>query len=549
MLPLLQCEGMVYAPGLKDRDLLLLRNPHVSAFEAIVAKNLDAKAEGARDKYHAWFGQHHGVIFVNSAVASTLGGADFDGDRAKVILEPSAIDLVKSNTKKINALLKASGDDSFKLDRDANVEGKALPIVSIQGFPANNLTVTDMNRSYWDNVFKIHLQSIESKVGLYSVNGATLAFNHGMVAAANPSDAEQRTQAVALLKTMARLTTVIGLDIDAAKSGARPSEPKYGKMGRMPALLRFSRSFKKTSPHETVLHRYQSAYNSAKWSPAPDSESVSEKIQRYDSLKGTIAASDLVDSFRLDGHYGDLQHWLPASRGMKWQKNEKSFIDVLCGKLAGAPDAAMSAALKELQTSTALVDDSRAAAGEITRFTDWILKRRVDILQHLLRYYPLETALSLDRRILKGAEDPVKKISLDSDSALIGLAFCTNETRETALKETIFGAQADKDFIYDVTALQLAKHVQRLRNALASKKKLLEKESRSVFVPVSYDRQRAEIKGVAAKHNVDCWELGLWMMKRGVIREKDFVLLFVADMKDSAGKEVGAHDQPQSGGH
>ena len=588
--PLLQSCGMVYAPGLKQSELLLLRNPHVSAFEAIVAKNLYANDGGTKNKYHTYFGQHRGVIFINSAVASTLGGADFDGDRAKVVCEPSAIQLVKSNTERIYALLKASGDSDFRLPADENVRGKALPIVSITPFSATNLTVEDMNRAFWEKVYDSYLKSINSRVGIYSVRGATLAFNHGMVAAAKLEDSAQVAQAVAFLKTMARLTTVIGLDIDAAKSGTPPKEPRLGKIGSMAPMLRFSRQYKKSAfPDSTGLARYKFAYNATVWEPAAEADAAEEAddaqapgegaqeiassaeaaqgAQRnssdkansrkngkakeealvYDLLKGSEAASVLVERFRLCDQYDVLQRWLPLAKWKKPPKEETSFASVLCAGLEDAPDANMRGALAAAGRIVERASATRSAAGKRIRAAQWTLQRRVDIQQHLLRYYPLSTALNLDERIVAGAKDAVEKLGLESDGELIRYAFCTNAERREALKATIFGSQADDDFIYDVTAIQLAKHVQRLREACKTQGEDRDHANVHAILPVSYAQQRNELYRIAAEHGVDRWTLGLWMLKEGRVQAKDFVLLFVGDMDPSEEKEVGTHEQPAQG--
>ena len=596
-LPLLQRNGMVYAPGLKQSELLLLRNPHVSAFEAIVAKNLDTACENhsvfnARDKYRTYFGQHRGVIFINSAVASTLGGADFDGDRAKLVFEPSAIHLVKSNTERIHALLKASKDGDFRLQADENVQGKALPIVSITPFSATNQTVEEMNSSFWGKAFDSYLKSINSRVGIYSVRGATLAFNHGMVAAAKLEDPVQVAQAVAFLKTMAQLTTVIGLDIDATKSGIPPKEPRLGKIGLMAPLLRFSRQFKKGAfPDSTGLSRYKFAYNAAVWQPSGDADaadgagdaqdpgdgaqgegtSVAETAQGaqpnssgkanakqigkakeealvFDQLKGTEAASVLMERFRLCDQYEVLQRWLPLQKWKKPPEGEASFASVLCTGLEAAPDANMREALAEARKIVERARATRLAASKRIKAAQWTLQRRADIQQHLLRYYPLSVARSLDERIVAGAKDAVEKIGLESDGELIRHAFCTNAERRAALKETIFGKQEDDGFVYDVTAIQLAKHVQRLREACKSQRKGTDTANVHAILPVSYAQQRSELYRIAEAHELDRWTLGLWMLKEGLVQAKDFVLLFVGDMDLSAEREVKTHEQPAQGG-
>ena len=64
---------------------------------------------------------------------------------------------------------------------------------------------------------------------------------------------------------------------------------------------------------------------------------------------------------------------------------------------------------------------------------------------------------------------------------------------------------------------------------------------------MSYAQQRNELYRIAAEHNVDRWRLGLWMLKQGIVRAKDFVLLFVGDMGQSIEEEVGTHEQPAQG--
>lgn len=84
-------HGCFYAPSrstLFEGEIAALRNPHYALGESVLLSPLE---EGDRREYDRWFGHLTSVLMVPAAAAGTMGGADFDGDRALLLAEPDLV--------------------------------------------------------------------------------------------------------------------------------------------------------------------------------------------------------------------------------------------------------------------------------------------------------------------------------------------------------------------------------------------------------------------------------------------------------------------------
>lgn len=166
-----------------DKKYVFLRNPHLSRNEQVLLR-VFVKRKSLHEKYF-----HHleGVVMMsaNSTAAMALGGADFDGDLVKVISDNRIVQAVKRG----------------------NVD-KNLPTIEIPSTLSNPDLLSD----------KIPLRAIidtfSNKVGLISNWAVKLAKK------------EYSTEIVEekYKDACAKCTIVVGLEIDAAKTGSHPEE-------------------------------------------------------------------------------------------------------------------------------------------------------------------------------------------------------------------------------------------------------------------------------------------------------------------------------------
>lgn len=519
--PLLQSRGWVYAPGMEEHaELLILRNPHVSPFEAVVAKNLNPARDNAdfRRAYEKYFGKHSGCVFINGTIASATGGSDHDGDRLKVISNKCAIDLVKKNIKRIYELLEQSTDEEFKVAPQMRTEGKALPIINIRPFSAANKSVSELNSAYWKEVFEAYERSMTSKVGRYSLQAARLAFNRGML-----SDTESTGKKIEFLKCMALFCVTIGLDIDAAKAGMAPAEPKIPSLGEAVPLLKFSRYVKNNSSKKNNgIQLYREAMEEL---PKPQDE-ASNGWKLPKSHSEDSAGWALPKKFSLESSYEELERWKPLK---PWEKpeNEKSFADMICEAdlHSVAEEDKMKVAVKAADKKINELTRGKSAAKKAMDAADNIRTRRTEISQYLFERYPRSIGLKIEKNILASKDEGIAELridglSLEKDTDVIKLAFMKNSERKKKLQEAIFGKQSAEGFIFDETSIHLAKAVIRWRGAL----KNLESNSENGNGIVLYGELKEALYKIAEK--VDPWQLGLRLLKEKKIADKMFVILF-----------------------
>ena len=166
-----------------DKKYVFLRNPHLSRNEQVLLRAF-VKRKSLHEKY---FSHLKGVVMlsVNSTAAMELGGADFDGDLVKVISDKRIVQAVKKG----------------KVDKN-------LPPIEIPSTGSEPDILSD----------KIHLRVIvdtfSNKVGLVSNWAVRLAKK------------EYSTEIVEekYKDACAKCTIVVGLEIDAAKTGSHPEE-------------------------------------------------------------------------------------------------------------------------------------------------------------------------------------------------------------------------------------------------------------------------------------------------------------------------------------
>ncbi len=107
-------HGCYYAPGRstpwgkgkEQADVVALRNPHYALGEGAIVSPLP---EDEQKKYDQYFGHLSSVIMLPASAVATMGGADFDGDRAAVVCDPIVVKSVKKaiqkNKEKMECLL------------------------------------------------------------------------------------------------------------------------------------------------------------------------------------------------------------------------------------------------------------------------------------------------------------------------------------------------------------------------------------------------------------------------------------------------------------
>lgn len=165
-----------------DKHYAFLRNPHLSRNEQVLLRSYVNR----RSLHEKYFSHLTGVVMISarSTAAMALGGADFDGDLVKIIADTRIIDAVKR------------GNSDF-----------ALPPIEI---PSAKSKLLPLGQSI---PLSVIVDTFSNKVGEIS-NWAVKLANKEYFSA--PS-AEQYKDACA------KCTIVVGLEIDAAKSGVHPT--------------------------------------------------------------------------------------------------------------------------------------------------------------------------------------------------------------------------------------------------------------------------------------------------------------------------------------
>lgn len=165
-----------------DKQYAFLRNPHLSRNEQVLLRSY-LNRNSLHEKY---FSQLRGVVMISarSTVAMSLGGADFDGDLVKIVADPRIVEAVK----------RGNSDSALPPIEIPSAKSKRLPLG--YSIPLSIIVDTFSNRVGEISNWAVKLASRE-----YS-----------------PSSAKDYKDACA------KCTIVVGLEIDAAKSGIHPKE-------------------------------------------------------------------------------------------------------------------------------------------------------------------------------------------------------------------------------------------------------------------------------------------------------------------------------------
>ncbi len=187
--------GAAYEPG---DACTLLRNPHIARNEEIRLEPY-GKAENMRKYY---LGHLTDLVMVDASMlaAERLGGADYDGDMVKTIADPVLNRCVKRN---------------YELGQIDNWDN--LPLLFI---PSEEPVTRDAND--WHDRFVTVRDTFSSRVGQI----CNAAFDRSVIAYDENSTAEERER---YRQEAEMLAILVGLEIDAAKSGVRPDLDEYLK--------------------------------------------------------------------------------------------------------------------------------------------------------------------------------------------------------------------------------------------------------------------------------------------------------------------------------
>lgn len=546
-------EGYVYAPGIeKANKLLLLRSPHVSAFEDVVADTLRIWEENpVRKQYQDYFGTHTGCVFVNSYVAAGLGGADFDGDRVKCVWNEDCVSLAEKNAREIVRLLQKSTDESFG---QLPQEVKQLPIVKINGPAAQKCTAADVNRDFWGKTFQTYERALSSQVGRLSILSAGVAFspegdqtgpdaptlNHGAgetvpgpeeSPAQNPGQQtdpltpEERAR-LRKLRELSLLTCVVGNDIDSAKTGVKPEIPtlqtKVSAGGGQ--TLNFARAMKKNDGL-TGLRLYRKA------------------MQAAGKTGKNVPAANLPEAFRLSPEEMEtLENWTGKNR-----RKAELYPLLVTQAEENALEQIPKQTRKEAAEAIQKERDERFAAGKRQKALENLQTQRRNLLEELLGNFPLYQAERYFRAMTQ-AEYTGEKIPLYSDQEAIQYAFMTCEERERVFAPALFGSEkkAGEGFVYDETILALTKHLQRYRGAIKDRNDNAPDPNREAGKKDKIEDLLEEKRD----QGVDLWLMGLALLKHRQVTEREFVQKFaryLSAAQEEKNQEGGAaHAEPQA---
>ena len=249
-------------PAYEPNDMYtLLRNPHITRNEEVVAKPFQASE--LRKKY---LGHLHYVVMVDSRslIPERLGGADYDGDMIKTISDPL-----------MNRCVARNYGENY--ENEGN-----LPLLKI---PAAEPILTDAQD--WKARFETVKATFSSRVGQIS----NAALRRSIIAYDENTTAEEKQQCRQETEMLAILT---GLEIDSAKSGVKPDLSQYqgGNRGRKSLFLRYKTIHQKSDSRKwyqpTKKQRMDSFFGSVDWANV---SSNLEKLPYYAKVLEEDSAS------------------------------------------------------------------------------------------------------------------------------------------------------------------------------------------------------------------------------------------------------------------
>ena len=236
-------EYQFYSPGCKNLDPKhnygISRNPHIARNEHVVLKPLPVEQKNKTKKelqhYEEYFGKLTGVLMVSPAslVAQRMGGADYDGDKVRLI-----------ESKIYNIPLEKKITDSAG-------EKLKLPLIRIE--PAATLK-EKWSDQYRQREYELYRTINENRVGKFS----NLAFKLGCKAYGFLGDKEYEEETL-------KFTIYTGLELDSVKSGVRPKvdENKYeeSKAGNPFLQMKNGKSMGKISYYKTLAENMKKTKN------------------------------------------------------------------------------------------------------------------------------------------------------------------------------------------------------------------------------------------------------------------------------------------------
>lgn len=265
-------EYQFYSPGCKNLDPKhnygISRNPHIARNEHVMLKPLSVGTENENNKklrhYEEYFGKLTGVLMVSPAslVAQRMGGADYDGDKVRLI-----------ESKIYNIPLEEKITDSAG-------EKLKLPLIRIEPAAALKEKWSDQ---YRQREYELYRAINENRVGKFS----NLAFKLGCLAYGFCEDEEYK-------KKTLDFTIYTGLELDSVKSGVRPKVDKYeeSKKGNPFLQLKNGKSMGKISYYKTLAENMKKNKNKLEANTDQMKESIKNAFElmppRYKDQKSAM---------------------------------------------------------------------------------------------------------------------------------------------------------------------------------------------------------------------------------------------------------------------
>ena len=250
-------KNSFYSPGASyeaDAVCTLLRNPHIARNEEIQLK-LYGKSSNMRKYY---LSQLTDVVMIDpeNLAAQRLGGADFDGDMIKTIVDHLLNECVKRN---------------YEYD-DLN-DRSNLPLLFI---PSEEPVTRNAND--WHDRFVTVRDTFSSRVGQI----CNAAFDRSIIAYDENSDAKERERCRQQTEVLSILT---GLEIDSAKSGVKPDLTEYlVKERRAHNLFLKYKSLLDSDQNHTAWYEDSLQQKRKKYFEAVDWSKVTSNVERLPYL-------------------------------------------------------------------------------------------------------------------------------------------------------------------------------------------------------------------------------------------------------------------------
>ena len=267
-------EYQFYSPGCKNLDPKhnygISRNPHIARNEHVVLKPLPVEQKNKTKKelqhYEEYFGKLTCVLMVSPAslVAQRMGGADYDGDKVRLI-----------ESKIYNIPLEKKITDSAG-------EKLKLPLIRIE--PAATLK-EKWSDQYRQREYELYRAINENRVGKFS----NLAFKLGCKAYGFLGDEEYEE------KTL-KFTIYTGLELDSVKSGVRPkvdeNEYEESKKGNPFLQMKNGKSMGKISYYKELEKNMKKNKNNLEANTDQTEESIKNAFElmppRYKDQKSAM---------------------------------------------------------------------------------------------------------------------------------------------------------------------------------------------------------------------------------------------------------------------